>query len=208
MAGETPITVIGNLTADPELRFTPSGAAVANFTVASTPRTFDRQTNDWKDGETLFMRCSVWREAAEHASESLHRGDRVIATGRLVSRSWQTPEGENRTVMEMQVDEVGPSLRYATAQVTKAQRGQGGGGGWQGGGGQSGQGGQSAQGGQPAQGGWGNQPSGGQQAGPGAQGGGQSTDNDPWATGGASGGGGQQSGGGWGGAPSYDEPPF
>lgn len=220
MAGETPITVIGNLTADPELRFTPSGAAVANFTVASTPRTFDRQTNDWKDADTLFMRCSVWREAAEHASESLHRGDRVIATGRLVSRSWQTPEGDNRTVMEMQVDEVGPSLRYATAQVTKAQRGQGGqgGGGWQGG--------QSAAGGQ---GGWSNQPSGGQQAGgPGAgqagQGaaGGQSTDNDPWASGGASSGtqqpgtqqpgtqpsGGQQSGGGWGGAPSYDEPPF
>src|SRR5690606_34289642 len=159
MAGETPITVIGNLTADPELRFTPSGAAVANFTVASTPRTFDRQTNDWKDGETLFMRCSVWREAAEHAAESLHRGARVIATGRLVSRSWQTPEGENRTVMEMQVDEVGPSLRYATAQVTKAQRQGGqGGGGWQGGG-QSG--GQSAgQGGQGGQGGWGNQSSG------------------------------------------------
>src|SRR5699024_8976867 len=141
-----PITVIGNLTADPELRFTPSGAAVANFTVASTPRNFDRQTNEWKDGETLFMRCSVWREAAEHAAESLHRGDRVIATGRLVSRSWQTPEGENRTVMEMQADEVGPSLRYATAQVTKAQRGQGGGGnagGWQGG--QAGQSGQAAQ---------------------------------------------------------------
>ena len=209
MAGETPITVIGNLTADPELRFTPSGAAVANFTVASTPRTFDRQTNDWKDGETLFMRCSVWREAAEHAAESLHRGDRVIATGRLVSRSWQTPEGENRTVMEMQVDEVGPSLRYATAQVTKAQRGQGGqgGGGWQGGGQAGGQGGQ---------GGWGSQssgaaPSGGQQ--PAASpGGGQSTpDNDPWASGGASSGGqsaGGQSGGGWGGAPSYDEPPF
>jgi single-strand DNA-binding protein len=212
MAGETPITVIGNLTADPELRFTPSGAAVANFTVASTPRTFDRQTNDWKDGETLFMRCSVWREAAEHAAESLHRGDRVIATGRLVSRSWQTPEGENRTVMEMQVDEVGPSLRYATAQVTKAQRQGGqGGGGWQGGG-QSG--GQSAgQGGQGGQGGWGNQSSGAGAA-PGGQqptsqpAGGQSTpDNDPWASGGASSGGGQ-SGGGWGGAPSYDEPPF
>lgn len=214
MAGETPLTVIGNLTADPELRFTPSGAAVANFTVASTPRTFDRQTNDWKDGETLFMRCSVWREAAEHAAESLHRGDRVIATGRLVSRSWQTPEGENRTVMEMQVDEVGPSLRYATASVTKAQRqgGQGGqgGGGWQGGG-QGG--GQSA--GQGGQGGWGNQPSGGPSGGQqssGSSAGGQSTpDNDPWASGGASSGGqsgGGQSGGGWGGAPSYDEPPF
>ncbi|WP_130011811.1 single-stranded DNA-binding protein [Serinicoccus sediminis] len=212
MAGETPITVVGNLTADPELRFTPSGAAVANFTVASTPRQFDRQTNEFKDGETLFMRCSVWREAAEHVSESLHRGDRVIATGRLVSRSWQTQEGENRTVMEMQVDEVGPSMRYATAQVTKAQRGQGGGGG--GGGWQGGQGGQS--GGQ--QGGWGGG-SGGQQGGQGGQSGGQqgggqqAPANDPWATGGASntsGGGSGSSGGGsgWGGAPSYDEPPF
>ncbi|OLT17775.1 single-stranded DNA-binding protein [Serinicoccus sp. CUA-874] len=204
MAGETPITVVGNLTADPELRFTPSGAAVANFTVASTPRQFDRQTNEFKDGETLFMRCSVWREAAEHASESLHRGDRVIATGRLVSRSWQTPEGENRTVMEMQVDEVGPSMRYATAQVTKAQRGQGGsGGGWQGGQGQGGQGGQ--QGGYSGGGNAGGQQSGGQQA----------PANDPWATGGASstGGnsgnsGGSGGGSGWGGAPSYDEPPF
>ncbi|WP_151523725.1 single-stranded DNA-binding protein [Serinicoccus kebangsaanensis] len=200
MAGETPITVVGNLTADPELRFTPSGAAVANFTVASTPRQFDRQSNDWKDGETLFMRCSVWREAAEHVSESLHRGDRVIATGRLVSRSWQTPEGENRTVMEMQVDEVGPSMRYATAQVTKAQRGQGGsGGGWQGGG-SGGQGG--PQGGQGGQGG-------GQQAGGPGQ---QSSGTDPWATGGNSSTGGNagNSGGGsgWGGAPSYDEPPF
>ena len=204
MAGETPITVVGNLTADPELRFTPSGAAVANFTVASTPRQFDRQTNEFKDGETLFMRCSVWREAAEHASESLHRGDRVIATGRLVSRSWQTPEGENRTVMEMQVDEVGPSMRYATAQVTKAQRGQGGsGGGWQGGGQQGGQGGQ--QSGYSGGGNAGGQQSGGQQA----------PANDPWATGGASstGGnagnsGGSGGGSGWGGAPSYDEPPF
>ena len=122
MAGETPITIVGNLTADPELRFTPSGAAVANFTVASTPRTFDKQANEFKDGETLFMRCSVWREAAENVSESLHRGDRVVVTGRLVARSWQTQEGENRTVMEMQAEEVGPSLRYATAQVTKAQR--------------------------------------------------------------------------------------
>ncbi|QFG70014.1 single-stranded DNA-binding protein [Ornithinimicrobium pratense] len=217
MAGETPITVIGNLTADPELRFTPSGAAVANFTVASTPRTFDKQANEWKDGETLFMRCSVWREAAEHAAESLHRGDRVIANGRLVSRSWQTPEGENRTVMEMQVDEVGPSLRYATAQVTKAQRGQGGGGGgWQGG--QSGQGGQGGwnpgQGqGQSGQGGWNQGQGQAGQSGQPAQGGQQAAgtsapDSDPWATGGASNtsGGGQS--GGWGGAPSYDEPPF
>ena len=142
MAGETPITVIGNLTADPELRFTPSGAAVANFTVASTPRTFDRQTNEWKDAETLFMRCSVWREAAENVAESLTRGTRVVVTGRLVSRSWEDKEtGQKRSVMEMQVDEVGPSLRYATAQVTKAQRS--GGGDWnrqggQGGGGQQG----------------------------------------------------------------------
>ena len=127
MAGDTIITVVGNLTADPELRFTPSGAAVANFTVASTPRQFDRQANEFKDGETLFMRCSVWREAAENAAESLTKGMRVVVTGRLVSRSWQTNEGENRTVMEMQVDEIGPSLRYATAKVTKTERNQGGG---------------------------------------------------------------------------------
>lgn len=214
MAGETPITVIGNLTADPELRFTPSGAAVANFTVASTPRTFDRQSNDWKDGETLFMRCSVWREAAEHVSESLHRGDRVIVSGRLVSRSWQTPEGDNRSVMEMQVDEVGPSLRYATANVTKAQRQGGQGGGWQGGSGQgqSGQGGWQGGSGQSGQSGWGGGSGQGAQAGQGSQGqGGQAApDNDPWATGGASGGGQGPSGqgSGWGGAPSYDEPPF
>ena len=159
MAGETTITIVGNLTADPELRFTPSGAAVANFTVASTPRTFDRQSNEWKDGETLFMRCSVWREAAENVAESLHRGDRVIATGRLVSRSWQTPEGENRTVMEMQVDEVGPSLRYATAKVNKTQRGGGGGGFGGGQGGQGNQGGNSGPGGGSGSGGWGNAPS-------------------------------------------------
>ena len=123
MAGETQITVIGNLTADPELRFTPSGAAVANFTVASTPRTFDRQSNEWKDAETLFMRCSVWREAAENVAESLQRGARVIVSGRLVSRSWEDKEsGQKRSVMEMQVDEVGPSLRYATAKVNKTQR--------------------------------------------------------------------------------------
>ena len=128
MAGETPITVIGNLTADPELRFTPSGAAVANFTVASTPRTFDRQTNDWKDGETLFMRCSVWRDAAENVAESLNRGTRVIVSGRLKSRSYETKEGEKRTVVELEVDEVGPSLRYATAKVNKVSRGSGGGG--------------------------------------------------------------------------------
>ena len=126
MAGETQITVVGNLTADPELRFTPSGAAVANFTVASTPRTFDRQSNEWKDGETLFLRCSIWREAAESVAESLTKGTRVIVTGRLVSRSYQDREGQNRTVFEVQVDEVGPSLRYATAKVTRTQRSGGG----------------------------------------------------------------------------------
>ena len=122
MAGDTIITIIGNCVAEPELRFTPSGAAVANFTVASTPRTFDKQSNEWKDGETLFMRCSVWREAAEHVAESLQRGSRVIVTGRLKSRSYDTKEGEKRTVVELEVDEVGPSLRYATAKVTRAQR--------------------------------------------------------------------------------------
>ncbi len=135
MAGDTTITLIGNLTNDPELRFTPSGAAVANFTVASTPRSFDRQSNEWKDGETLFMRCSVWREAAENVAESLQRGSRVLVTGRLKSRSWETKEGEKRTVIELDVDEVGPSLRYATAKVNKTQRGGGGGGGYGGGGG-------------------------------------------------------------------------
>jgi single-strand DNA-binding protein len=127
MAGETVITIIGNLTSDPELRFTPSGAAVANFTVASTPRTFDRQSNEWKDGETLFMRCSVWRDAAENVAESLHRGTRVLVSGRLRSRSYETKEGEKRTVVEMEVDEVGPSLRYASAKVSKTTRGGGGG---------------------------------------------------------------------------------
>lgn len=134
MAGETQITIVGNLTGDPELRFIQSGAAVVNFTVASTPRTFDRQSNEWKDGETLFMRCSLWREAAENVAESLTKGMRVIVTGRLVSRSWEA-NGEKRTVNEIQVDEVGPSLRYATAKVTRNQRGGGsGGGGFSGGG--------------------------------------------------------------------------
>ncbi len=126
MAGETVITVVGNLTADPELRFTPSGAAVANFTVASTPRTFDRQSGEWKDGEALFLRCNIWRQAAENAAESLTRGMRVIVNGRLRQRSFETREGEKRTVVEMEVDEVGPSLRYATAKVNKISRGQGG----------------------------------------------------------------------------------
>ena len=134
MAGETPITVVGNLTADPELRFTPSGAAVANFTVASTPRTFDRQTNEWKDGEALFLNCSVWRQAAENAAESLVRGMRVIVSGRLKARSYETREGEKRTVFEIDVDEVGPSLKYATAKVSKTTRSGGGGGGGGGGG--------------------------------------------------------------------------
>jgi len=128
MAGDTTLTLIGNLTNDPELRFTPSGAAVANFTVASTPRAFDRQSNEWKDGETLFMRCSVWRDAAENVAESLQRGSRVIVTGRLKSRTYDTREGEKRTVMELEVDELGPSLRYATAKVNKTTRGGGGGG--------------------------------------------------------------------------------
>ena len=137
MAGDTVITVIGNLTADPELRFTPSGAAVANFTVASTPRMFDRQTNEWKDGEALFLRCSIWREAAENVAESLTRGSRVIVSGRLKQRSFETREGEKRTVVELEVDEIGPSLKYATAKVNKASRSGGGGGGFGGGGGAS-----------------------------------------------------------------------
>ena len=181
MAGDTVITVIGNITGDPELRFTPSGAAVANFTVASTPRQFDRQSNEWKDGETLFMRCSVWRDAAENVAESLQRGTRVIVSGRLKSRSYETKEGEKRTVVEMDVDEVGPSLRYATAKVNRTQRGTSGGGGFSGGG----------QGGGQAEDPWATGPS-GPSSGP--QSGGQQS---------------APQGGGWGGgAPSYDEPPF
>ena len=130
MAGDTIITVVGNLTADPELRFTPSGAAVANFTVASTPRIYDRQSGEWKDGEALFLRCNIWREAAENVAESLTRGARVILSGRLKQRSFETREGEKRTVVEVEVDEIGPSLRYATAKVNKASRSGGGGGGF------------------------------------------------------------------------------
>lgn len=182
-AGDTVITIIGNLTQDPELRFTPSGAAVANFTVASTPRTFDRQSNEWKDGETLFMRCSVWREAAENVAESLVRGSRVIVSGRLKSRSFETKEGERRTVMELEVDEVGPSLRYATAKVNKTQRGGGGGGGWNTGAGNSG-------GGDTSNDPWATGGSGGQQA--------------PAQSAAPSGG----NQGGWSTGPSYDEPPF
>ena len=210
--GETVITIVGNLTADPELRFTPSGAAVANFTVASTPRTFDRQSNEWKDGETLFMRCSVWRDAAENIAESLHRGTRVIVTGRLKSRSYETKEGEKRTVVEMDVDEVGPSLRYANAKVTKTSRG--GGSGDFGGGGFGGQqsdpwatGGSAPQGGSGGQGGWGgnsgSQGASGGQGGWGGNSGGQGSGGQ--GSGGQSGSGNQ---GGWGNAPSYDEPPF
>ncbi|MGP5700728.1 single-stranded DNA-binding protein [Glutamicibacter arilaitensis] len=122
MAGETIITVIGNLTTDPELRFTPSGSAVANFTIASTPRTFDRESNAWKDGDALFLRASLWREAAENAAETLTKGMRVLAQGRLRSRSFDTKEGERRTVMELEIDEIGPSLRFASAKVTRTQR--------------------------------------------------------------------------------------
>ncbi|WP_448062658.1 single-stranded DNA-binding protein [Cellulomonas hominis] len=179
MAGETVITVIGNLTADPELRFTPSGAAVANFTVASTPRTFDRQSNEWKDGDTLFLRCSIWREAAENVAESLTKGTRVVVTGRLVQRSYETREGEKRTVYELQVDEVGPSLRYASAKVTRTQRSGGGGFGGNTGGGGGGFNG----------GGYG-----------GGSGGGASQQDDPWATGATGGSGGS--------AGFSDEPPF
>lgn len=135
MAGETQITLIGNLTADPELRFTPSGAAVANFTVASTPRTFDRQANEWRDGEAMFLNCAVWRQAAENVAESLTKGMRVIVSGRLRSRSYDDREGNRRTVFEIEVDEIGPSLRYATAKVTKTSTG---GGNWQNNGGPQG----------------------------------------------------------------------
>ncbi len=212
MAGDTVITVIGNVTGDPELRFTPSGAAVANFTVASTPRAFDRQSNEWKDGETLFMRCSVWRDAAENVAESIQRGTRVIVSGRLKSRSYETKEGEKRTVVEMDVDEIGPSLRYASAKVTKTQRGGGQGSGGSFGG--SGGGGFGSSGGNPedpwATGGGSGGPSGGY----GGNQGGASAPPAGVGQGGQPGGGqggqpGGQQGGSWGGgAPSYDEPPF
>ncbi len=155
MAGETTITVVGNLTADPELRFTQSGAAVASFTVASTPRTFDKTSGEWKDGEALFLRCNVWRQVAENVAESLTRGSRVLVSGRLRQRSFETKEGEKRTVVELEVDEIGPSLRYATAKVNKVSRGDGGGGGgFGGGGGQQSRGG----GGAPADDPWGSAP--------------------------------------------------
>ncbi|MFD8567066.1 single-stranded DNA-binding protein [Streptomyces sp. NPDC059639] len=207
MAGETVITVVGNLVDDPELRFTPSGAAVAKFRVASTPRTFDRQTNEWKDGESLFLTCSVWRQAAENVAESLQRGMRVIVQGRLKQRSYEDREGVKRTVYELDVDEVGASLRSATAKVTKTSGGGGRGG--QGGYGGGGGGGQQGGGG----GGWGGSSGGsggGQQ-----QGGGGAPADDPWATGSPAGGGQQGGGGGgWGGSSGgsgggySDEPPF
>ena len=177
MAGDTIITIVGNLTADPELRFTPSGAAVASFTVASTPRTFDRQAGKWKDGQALFMPCSIWRNAAENVAESLTKGTRVIVQGRLVQRSYTTREGEQRTVVEMQVDEIGPSLRYAKAQVTRQLRGGGQGGGFGGGQGGYNQGG-------PQQGGYNGGGGIGQgQSGYNAPAGGAA--DDPWATGGS-----------------------
>jgi single-strand DNA-binding protein len=192
MAGETVVTLVGNLVDDPELRFTPSGAAVANFRIASTPRTYDRQTGEWKDGESLFLSCSVWRQAAENVAESLQRGMRVIVQGRLKSRSYDDREGNKRTVFEIDVDEVGPSLRSATAKVTRAMRsgpgGEGGGGGFGGGGGgnQGGGGFGGGQGGAPQNDPW---------ATPQGQGGGgqAAPQNDPWAS---------QGGG------SMEEPPF
>ncbi|MFB7905425.1 single-stranded DNA-binding protein [Kitasatospora sp. NPDC056076] len=202
MAGETVITLVGNLVDDPELRFTPSGAAVAKFRIASTPRTFDRQTNEWKDGESLFLTCNVWRQPAENVAESLQRGMRVIVQGRLRQRSYETKEGEKRTVFEVEVDEVGPSLRSATAKVTRANRSgaPGGGFGGQQGGGQGGNWGGGNGGGQQGGGSWGGN-SGGGQSGP---------SDDPWASSAPSGG--NQGGGGWGGAPSgggfSEEPPF
>jgi single-strand DNA-binding protein len=162
MAGETVITVVGNLTADPELRYTQNGLAVANFTIASTPRTYDKQANEWKDGDALFLRASVWREFAEHVAGSLTKGARVIAQGRLVQKSYQDREGNQRTGFQLEVDEIGPSLRYATAQVTRSSGG--------------GRGGSSSGGGQ-ANGGWAGQGQGG--AWNGAQGGGQHPDQ-PW----------------------------
>ncbi|QKW20749.1 single-stranded DNA-binding protein [Kitasatospora sp. NA04385] len=198
MAGETVITLVGNLVDDPELRFTPSGAAVAKFRIASTPRTFDRQTNEWKDGESLFLTCNVWRQPAENVAESLQRGMRVIVQGRLRQRSYETKEGEKRTVFEVEVDEVGPSLRSATAKVTRANRtgGPGGGGGGFGGGQQGGGG--YGGGGNQGGGGWGGNSGGGSQG----------PSDDPWASSAPSS---NQGGGGWGGNSGggySEEPPF
>jgi len=196
MAGEPPITLIGNLTGDPELRFTPSGAAVANFTVACTPRTLDRQSNEWKDGETLFISCAVWRQVAENVAESLTRGSRVVVTGRLKARSYDDRDGNKRTVFECDVEEIGASMRYATLKISKTSRSDGGGFGGGGGGGQQ-FGGGGNQGGGNQGGGYGGGQGGGQQNNPWATpqgGGGQSApQNDPWAS---------QGGG------SMEEPPF
>jgi single stranded DNA-binding protein len=180
-AGDTPITVVGNLVADPELRFTASGQPVATFRIASTPRFMDKATNEWKDGDSLFLSCNVWRQAAENVAESLQRGMRVIVTGRLKQRNYETKEGEKRTVYEVEVDDVGPSLRNASAKVARAQRTGGAGGGGYGGGPSGGQSGGGGQGG-----GYGNQPSGGQPSG-GQPSGGQSSsgggrNEDPWAS--------------------------
>jgi single-strand DNA-binding protein len=194
MAGETVITVVGNLVDDPELRFTPSGAAVANFRIASTPRTFDKNSNEWKDGDALFLSCSVWRQAAENVAESLQRGMRVVVQGRLKARTYETREGEKRTVFEIEVEEVGPSLKYATAKVSRTTRSGGNGGGG---------------------GGFGGAPSG-------APAGGGAPESDPWATPAAPAQGGNSGGGGGWNAPSApaqndpwaapgvggDEPPF
>ena len=167
MAGETVITVIGNLTDDPELKFTPSGAAVANFTVASTPRTFDRQTNEWKDGDALFIRCAAWRQLAENCAESLQKGQRVIVTGALKIRNYERQDGSKGTSVEINVDEIGPSLRYATAKVTKAGRGGGGGGGFGGSSGGSGGGRASANANTGGDDPWGSAPQAGSFGGPG-----------------------------------------
>jgi len=189
MAGETTITVVGNLTDDPELRFTPSGAAVAKFRIASTPRTMDRQSGEWKDGEPLFLACNVWRDAAEHVAESLQRGARVIVQGRLRQRSYETREGEKRTVYELEVDEIGPSLRYATAKVQKMSRSGGGGGGF----GSSGGGGGGGGGNRPAS---------------NSGGGGGNNFDDPWATAAPAPAAGARSGGASSNSSFDDEPPF
>ncbi|GAA2635870.1 single-stranded DNA-binding protein [Paractinoplanes durhamensis] len=194
MAGETVITIVGNLTDDPELRFTPSGAAVAKFRIASTPRTLDRQSGEWKDGEPLFLACNIWRDAAEHVAESLQRGSRVIVQGRLRQRSYETREGEKRTVYELEVDEIGPSLRYATAKVQRMNRtGGAGGGGFGASNGGGGGGGGAGTTRQPSSGGSGS-----------SSGGGGGNFDDPWATAAPAQGG--RSGGG---SSSFDdEPPF
>jgi single-strand DNA-binding protein len=197
MAGDTQITVVGNLVSDPELRYTPTGVAVANFRVASTPRTFDRQANEWKDGDSLFLTCNVWRQAAENVAESLQRGMRVVVQGRLHQRSYETREGEKRTVFEVEVEDVGPSLRNASAKVTKSNRSGGGAGGFGGGGGGGGFGGGQSGGGQGAGAGAGGGGGQGGSGGYGGSSGGGRGGDDPWA-----------SDSGFGGEGSSDEPPF